>query len=173
MFHNKDELNFETGYHVTTIQQHAIKTFAWMGLGLLITALVAFGMVTTNMTLRLYVSYPIAPMLLLFAQLGVAVAFAARLAKMKAATARILFVAYSILMGVTFSTLAFVYDLGSIGIAFGITAVYFGCLVMIGYTTKMNLLRFGPILMGGLLTLIIVEVVMTLLGLSLIHICSM
>ena len=72
MFHNKDELNFETGYHVTTIQQHAIKTFAWMGLGLLITALVAFGMVTTNMTLRLYVSYPIAPMLLLFAQLGVA-----------------------------------------------------------------------------------------------------
>ena len=111
MFHNNDELNFETGYHVTTIQQHAIKTFAWMGLGLLITALVAFGMVTTNMTLRLYVSYPIAPMLLLFAQLGVAVAFAARLAKMKAATARILFVAYSILMGVTFSTLAFVYDL--------------------------------------------------------------
>ena len=61
MFHNNDELNFETEYHVTTIQQHAIKTFAWMGLGLLITALVAFGMVTTNMTLRLYVSYPIAP----------------------------------------------------------------------------------------------------------------
>ena len=50
--------------------------------------------------------------------------------------------------------------------AFGITAVYFGCLVMIGYTTKMNLLRFGPILMGGLLTLIIVEVVMTLLGMD-------
>ena len=166
MFHNNEELNFETEYHVTTIQQHAIKTFASMGLGLLITALVAFGMVTTNMTLRLYVSYPIAPMLLLFAQLGVAVAFAARLAKMKAATARILFVAYSILMGVTFSTLAFVYDLGSIGIAFGITAVYFGCLVIIGYTTKMNLLRFGPILMGGLLTLIIVEVVMTLLGMD-------
>lgn len=38
MFHNNDELNFETEYHVTTIQQHAIKTFAWMGLGLLITA---------------------------------------------------------------------------------------------------------------------------------------
>ena len=30
----------------------------------------------------------------------------------------------------------------------------------------MNLLRFGPILMGGLLTLIIVEVVMTLLGMD-------
>lgn len=163
---NNDELNFETGYNVTTLQQHVLKTFIWMGCGLLITALVAFGMNVTNMTLRLYVSMPMIPMVLLFAQLGVAVVFAARLAKMQVNTARILFIAYSALMGVTFSTLAFVYDLGSIGLAFGITAIYFGCLVLIGYTTKMNLLRFGPILMGGLLTLIIVEVVMMLMGMD-------
>ena len=63
-------------------------------------------------------------------------------------------------MGVTFSTLAFVPGL-VIGIAFGIRL----CLVCYRLPTKMNLLRFGPILMGGLLTLIIVNC-LVLLGMD-------
>lgn len=166
MFSNRDEMEFTKDYSATTMQQHSLHTFAWMGVGLAITAVVAFALGASDFTLRLLYSFPMLPMILIIAQIGVAISFAARLSKMRASTAKVLFFSYAILMGVTFSTLAYVYDLGSIAIAFAITAVYFGSLVFIGMTTKMNLLRFGPILMGGLITLIIAEVVMMLFGMD-------
>ena len=46
---------------------------------------------------------------------------------------------------------AYAYDVQSIAIAFGITAVYFGALTVIGYTTKINLMKFGPLLYVSLL----------------------
>ena len=46
------------------------------------------------------------------------------------------------LTGITFSTLALVYLPGTLAMAFLMTTVYFGSLAVIGYTTKMNLLRF-------------------------------
>lgn len=166
MFSNRDEMDFNNDYGVTTMQQHSLRTFGWMGVGLTITAVVAFVLGGSNFTLRLLYGFPMLPIILMIAQIGVAIAFGARLSKMHASTAKVLFIAYAVLMGVTFSTLAYVYDLGSIAIAFAITAVYFGSLVFIGMTTKINLMRFGPILMGGLITLIIAEVIMMFMGMD-------
>jgi len=92
--------------------------------------------------------------------------FGARLHKLSTVTAKILFFTYAALLGITLSTLAFAYDLGSISIAFLVSLVYFGSLIVIGTRTKMNLLRFGPLLFGALLTFFIASVVMMLFNID-------
>ena len=162
MFHNNEEY-FKPSY-ATSLQQHAVKTFVWMTIGLLVTAATAFAVFNSDLIYFIYGRGSFLPLVLIIAQFGVVIALGARLTKMSPTSAKVLFLAYSALTGVTFSTLGLAYALADLGIAFLITAVYFGSLVVIGYTTKMNLLRFGPLLFGGLLALIIVEVVMMLMG---------
>lgn len=159
--HNEDY--FEPQVTATSLQKHAIRTFVWMTIGLLVTAATAFAVYSTDLIYYIY-SNRFTPLLLIVAQLGVVIALGARLMKMSPTSAKALFLAYSILTGITFSTLAIVYLPGTIAMAFLMTAVYFGSLVVIGYTTKMNLLRFGPILFGGLLALIITEIIMMFIG---------
>lgn len=145
------------------LKKYAVKTFAWMTLGLLVTTVVAFAIYSSNLVYYLFESGFI-PLILLVAQLGVAIALAARLMKMSVAGTKFLFLIYSALTGITFSVLGLVYLPGTLAAAFLITTVYFGSLTVIGYTTKMNLLRFGPILFAGLLSLIIVEIIFMLMG---------
>ena len=65
--------------------------------------------------------------------------------------------------------LGWLYDAQSVMFAFAITAVYFGSLCVIGYTTKVNLMPLGRLLFVSLIILIIVEVVMMLMGFSTRH----
>lgn len=83
-----------------------------------------------------------------------------RVTKMKSATARVMFYVYAALMGFTLSSIFMVYDLGSIGVALGVTAAFFFALTMFGMTTKFNMLKAGPILMIGLIVLIISQIVL-------------
>ncbi len=145
------------------LKKYAVKTFAWMTLGLLVTTVVAFAVYSSNLVYYLYDSGFI-PLILLFAQIGVTVALAARFMKMSVTGTKFLFLTYSILTGITFSILGLVYLPGTLAAAFLITTVYFGSLTIIGYTTKMNLLRFGPVLFAGLISLVIVETIFLFMG---------
>lgn len=165
MYQRHNEANAYVDRSTMSLQKYAMRTFSWMGLGLLVTFLVAFLVLSTNLVYVIYGSR-FTPLLIMVAQIGVTVAFASRLSKMSVSSARVLFLVYAALLGVTFSTIGLAYSMSTIIFAFLITAVYFGSLIVIGFTTKMNLLRFGPILIGGLLTLIIVEVVMMLFRVS-------
>lgn len=150
---------------VSDLQKHSVRTFAWMAVGLLITAVTAVVVYQSNLMYVIY-SNRFMPLIILIAQIGVVVSLAARLMKMSPTAAKATFIGYSVLTGITFSTLGLAFPLGTLSIAFGISAVYFGSLVAIGYTTKMNLLRFGPILYGGLFAFIIVELVMYFIGMD-------
>ncbi len=160
------ENNTQSGYELPTLQKHAIHTYAWMGFGLLVTTLVSFLMNVTNLTLYLYLQVPMFSFIMLIAQLGVAISFSARLSKMQPSTTKILFLVYSALTGITFSTLTYAYTFNSIVLAFGITAIYFACLMFIGNTTKKDLTSVGMVCSIGLIVLIIVEVVMMLMGMD-------
>lgn len=156
MFSNNNDLEFQASSS-TSLQQHSVKTFAWMGLGLLITTITAFGFYSSGLALRIALQ-PMSTIIMFVAQFGVVIALSARLFKANISTTRALFIAYSILTGITFSTLGYSFRADTIFIAFAITTVYYTALVAIGYTTKMNLLRFGPILMVGLIILVIFNV---------------
>lgn len=148
----------------TTLAQHTTKTFLWMFIGLLVTAAVAFGMAITGTMLTLLIKVPFLAIVLMIAQIGVAVAFGARLMKMKPITAIILYLTYAVLLGITFSSLMYVYDLGAIFLAFGLTALYFGSLAIIGYTTTIDLTKLGTILGVGLLIFVIAEIILMIMG---------
>lgn len=52
-----------------------------------------------------------------------------------------------------------VYDLGTIGISFGIAAAMFGIMAIAGYITKTDLTKFGSLLIMGVIGLVIAMLV--------------
>lgn len=96
---------------------------------------------------------------LLFAQLGLVFWLSARVMHMSISSATILFIAYSVLTGVTLSSIFLVYNIGTIATAFFVTAGTFFTMSLVGYTTRMDLSRLGNILYMMLIGLVIATVV--------------
>ena len=74
-------------------------------------------------------------------------------------TAKILFIAYSGLTGLTLSSIFILYDIMSIVYVFAITAGLFLIFGLIGYFTKMDLSRLGTYLIMALLGIIIASII--------------
>lgn len=143
-----------------SLQKHAMKTFSIMGLGLLITAVIAFFCYESGFALRALLSMgSFSYLFLILIEFGVVIAFSKNLYNMNYTSAMVLFAMYCAITGFTFSTLGYAYDAGTIFFAFGVTAVYFGSLTMIGFTTKADLTKLGTICFTGLIVLILVEVI--------------
>ena len=70
-----------------------------------------------------------------------------------------MFFAYAALNGVTLSSILLAYDLGVVTMAFGVTAVVFTLLTIVGLTTKQDLTKWGPILFFGLIGIILATLV--------------
>ena len=94
-----------------------------------------------------------------FAQLGVVIWLSSRVMRMSMGAATLLFVLYSVLTGVTFTTIFLVFDLGTIATTFFVTAGTFLAMSLIGYATKMDLSRVGNVLIMMLVGLIIATIV--------------
>ena len=137
------------------------KVYGEMTIGILVTAVVAvLGQITGAYYSFLMATGMVGLIGLCVVQIALAVVLGMRVTKMKSATARVMFYVYAALMGFTLSSIFMVYDLGSIGVALGVTAAFFFALTMFGMTTKFNMLKAGPILMIGLIVLIISQIVL-------------
>ena len=95
----------------------------------------------------------------MFAELGLVLLLSARVMRMSISAATLLFIAYSVLNGVTLSTIFLVYDLGTIATTFFVTAGTFFTMSVVGYATKMDLSRVGNVLYMMLIGLLIATVV--------------
>ena len=134
------------------------KVFMWMFIGLLVTFGVgAFVMSNENMLYNIFETNLY--FLIFIAQIGVVIWLSARLQKMKESTATILFLLYSALTGLTFSSIFVCFELDSIMIVFGITALVFAIFACIGYFTKLDLTKWSTFLLMALLGIIIVSFV--------------
>lgn len=134
------------------------KVFMWMFVGLLIT----FGVgafVTANENMAYNIFSTNLYLFLIIAQFVVVIWLSARIQKMKEGTATILFLLYSALTGLTFSSIFISFELQSILLVFGVTALLFAIFACIGYFTKIDLTKFGTFLFMMLLGLIIVSIV--------------
>ena len=85
--------------------------------------------------------------------------FSMRIDRMAASTARMMFFAFSAVMGLSLSSILLVYTGTSVARAFFITAASFGALSLYGYTTRRDLSAFGSFLVMGLIGLVIASVV--------------
>ena len=133
------------------------KTFGWMTMCLLITALTAMGVVNSGLFYQIASSGVM--WLLIIAELVLVFVLSARINKMSVTTATIMLIVYSALNGVTLSFIFLAYSLGSIAKTFFITTGMFGVMALVGATTKRDLSKMGSILFMALIGLIIASLV--------------
>lgn len=142
------------------VQHSILKAYIWMFVGLAVSGITAYFCYASHFLDYMYYSLPWLPIILLVAQIGVAIGFGVSLNRFSATTMKVLFLAYALMMGISMASIGYTYTDGIIGTAFFISALYFGCLVIVGFTTKADLTRFRSILFTGLIVLIISQVIM-------------
>lgn len=135
------------------------KTYLWMSMALVITGLTAY-VVATNAAISSYIFMHTQLIWVLFlAEIGLVIGLSAAIRKISLSTATLMFVAYAALNGITFSSLFYVYTMGSLASTFFITAGTFGAMSLVGFFTKTDLSSMGKILLMALIGLIIASVV--------------
>lgn len=164
-YYEPQDQSFDPGIaRQETLGQYTAKTFGLMFLGLLVTfALAAYLSMTFNgrfLVIRTLYAFPYAHLVILVAQLVVVIAMSAMIHKLSPVAAAVCFFVYSVLTGLTFSLIFLAYDVTSLALVFGFTALYFGGMAVFGYLTRMDLSRIRTVLMGGLIAVIIANVLM-------------
>ena len=133
--------------------------YAWMGGGLMITALMAMVTISSPAMINALLGNRLVFYGLIFGELGLVIAISGAINRLSAAMASLLFVLYAALNGVTFSVIFAVYTAESIGSTFVITAATFGAMSVYGYVTKRDLTGWGSFLFMGLIGVVIASVV--------------
>lgn len=130
-----------------------------MAAALSVTGIVAYFLSQSPAFWQILIENPSLIWIALFAQLGLVIWLSARLQHMSMSAATLLFILYSVLMGVSMSSIFMVYTMGSIASTFFITAGTFLAMSIIGYVTRLDLSRIGSILLMALIGVIIATVV--------------
>lgn len=133
--------------------------YLWMTLALVITGFVAMYVAKSYALISMIAQNSIMFWGILIAELGLVMYMSARINRISFTTATLLFIAYSVLNGVTMSILFMVYTLSSIATTFFVTAGTFGVMALFGYVTKKDLTRIGSLCIMGVIGLIIASVV--------------
>ncbi|WP_417128526.1 Bax inhibitor-1/YccA family protein [Phocaeicola sp.] len=133
--------------------------YLWMTLALVITGFVAMYVAKSYTLIETIMQNSIMFWGLLIAEVGLVMYLSARIHKISFTTATLLFIAYSVLNGVTMSVLFLIYTLSSIATTFFVTAGTFGVTALYGYVTKKDLTRIGSLCLMGVIGLIIASLV--------------
>ncbi len=96
---------------------------------------------------------------LIIAQFGIVIVLSARVHKLAASTASLLFIAYSALTGVTISFVLLLYTGQSVATTFLVTAGMFGALAAWGTVTRRSLEGLGQFLFMGLIGVVLASIV--------------
>lgn len=137
-----------------SLNDYTVKTFLWMTLGLLVSFAAALICWMTNMVYMVQSLH----LVLLIATLVLSFTMSSRIEHMSVGAAKGIFLAFSVLFGLTLSVYLLIYDLRSVIFSVLATALYFGILSIYGHLTHRDLSSVRPILTSGLIFLIIFSV---------------
>ncbi|WP_374200741.1 Bax inhibitor-1/YccA family protein [Inquilinus sp. Marseille-Q2685] len=145
------------------LRQHMLRVYNYMGLGLVLTGLVAYLVASTP---AIYIPIFTSPLkwAVMLAPLAFVFFFSFRIHAISSSTAQMVFWLFCGAMGLSMASIFLVFTGTSIARTFMITAVMFGAMSLYGYTTKADLSRFGSFLMMGLVGIIIASIVNIFLG---------
>jgi uncharacterized protein len=132
--------------------------YGWMFVGLGTTAVVAFAVIASGFA-PVLARNPLIFFGLVIGELGLVFGLSARVNRMSAGTASLLFLVYSALNGATLSLIFLRFTGASIATTFIITAGMFGALALFGATTKRSLAGVGHFVGMGLIGLILAMLV--------------
>lgn len=133
--------------------------YLWMTLALAITGFTAMYIAKSYTFLEMIAQNSMMFWGLLIAEIGLVMYLSARIQRISFTTATLLFIAYSIVNGLTLSILFMVYTMSSIATTFFITAGTFGAMALFGYITKKDLTRIGSLCGMAVIGLIISMIV--------------
>lgn len=156
-----NEYNYnESMCEASGVRAYITKVFTKMGLGLVVTALVAF--ITEYFGLyysffNMFGSFGI--ILLVGIQFALCISLGRGLMTRDAKTTNLLYMGYAALTGFSFSSLFAVYSTGTLAAAFIFSAVLFFSMAIIGHMTDVDISKFSGLLMGGLIALVITTLV--------------
>jgi FtsH-binding integral membrane protein len=135
--------------------------YLWMCLGLFVTGSVSIVLIYTPL-FSILVQILQVPFLFIGILIGEIILvgwLSARIGKLSVRASRIGFIAYAILNGITMSVIFLAYTESSIALTFVTTACVFGAMGIIGYTTKIDLSKWGSYLLMGLIGFLIGSVI--------------
>ena len=162
---NEDQYNTLSDIKVrdeSSVQSFMTGVFSWMFIALAITAVTAYFVAITPSILQLMITetgLSIFGWVVMLAPIGFVLLMSFRFQKLSAVSLSLLFLIYSVLVGLSLSFIFLVYTAGSIATTFGVTSLTFGIMAIAGYTTKTDLTKFGSILMMALVGIIVASLV--------------
>ncbi len=140
------------------VRKTMVGVYGWMTLALIISAVAGIYLASNFELLYALVSSSLY-WVLAIAEVGVVIVLSARANKMSPLAAKIWFIIYALLNGVTFGTIFAAYDIGTVGYAFLVTAIVFAVMTIYGYVTKTDLSSIGNLFVMALFGLIIATVI--------------
>lgn len=133
--------------------------FSWMFAGLSVSGIVGYLLSQAGQSVQALFLNPASFIVIIVLQLGLVIFLSSRITKLSANTARLVFLGYAATLGVTLSMIFLAYTSTSIMRVFFITASMFLFMAIVGYVTKIDLSKLGPILLMGLVGIIIATLV--------------
>lgn len=161
MYPNGMNQEFQPQDHYADREIAARKTmvgvYAWMALALIISAAAGLYIISSETAFTLVFTTPlywICPIV----ELVVVIVLSAKAYKMSTMAAKMWFIVYALLNGVTFGAIFAVYGGGVAGYAFLVTALVFGVMTIYGYVTKTDLSSIGNLFVMAVFGLMIATI---------------
>lgn len=146
-------------------------SFSWMALAMLLTSVSALLFANVPELLNLLIQetptggkLSIFAYVVMFAPILFVMGMSFALNKLSYPALIGLFVAYSVINGISFSFIFLIYEIGSIATVFLSTTALFTVMAIAGYTTKTDLTKMGSILMIGLIGIVIASLINMFMG---------
>lgn len=161
-----NSLDREQSLHVSVVLK---EVYLWMTAALIISGFSAVVTVQLPSLLSFLYSSPYILLGLFGAELLLVVVLTASLSSISFQTASLLYILYSVINGVTMSSILLLYTKESIAGTFFITAGTFAAMSLYGYTTQKDLSTVGNLCFMGLIGLIIASIVNLFMGSSTLY----
>ena len=154
--------NFASSSPIAEVNDVFSRVFLWMFEGLFVTGIIAYLIYSSGLVFT--VCTPPLIYVCIIAELVLVIATTAAIRKLSPTIAASLFIAYSAINGVTLSSIFVLYDISSIGVILIETSLLFGVLAFIGYTTKVDVSKWGTVLLVALLVSIVASIINLFIG---------
>ena len=148
-----------TRYSDSVVATLMRNVYIWMTLALVITGLTAMVTAKSEALMTFIFTNNWAVIALMILQLGLVFYCSARINRMSFSTATAVFILYSAITGLTFSSIFVVFSMSSIATTFFITAGMFAAMALVGSFTKKDLSGIGKFALMALIGLIIAGIV--------------
>ena len=148
----------------SVVQSFMANVFSWMFLALAITAVTAYFFASDASLIGSMINFVTGKInmlgwIVMLSPFALVLVMTFGIHKLSFGTLSLLFMVYSILMGMSLSFILMIYTSSSIFLTFVVTAGTFGIMAFLGYTTKTDLSKFGSLMMMGLVGIIFASII--------------